>query len=195
MLACPDDFDQRDDVWWVERMPKYDTRRVGRLCLEIRNRNARRTTRNDDVGADSVRNVFEELELEIYPLWTVFLDKVDASQSFLQIRRKRQVVLIGAWLKTHFLQQRPCAIDIRVQLLLGVCDGIGCAHRKSFREIVSRPAHPDQPAAHDTDCFYVEIIFHIFLDCVHCACFSRVPSRLEVAVNKTRTTSLAAYAT
>jgi hypothetical protein len=27
--------------------------------------------------------------------------------------------------------------------------GIGCAYRKSFREIVSRPAHPDQPAAHE----------------------------------------------
>src|ERR1700730_11360324 len=120
-------------------MPKYDTRRVGRLCLEIRNRNARRTTRNDDVGADSVRNVFKELELEIYPLWTVFLDKVDASQRFLQIRRKRQVVLIG------------------------VCDGIGCPHRKSFREIVSRPTHPDQPTTHDTDCSYIEIIFHILL--------------------------------
>src|SRR5579859_7853 len=60
-----DDFDQRDDVWWVERMAEHDTRRVGRLCLEIRNRNARRTTRNDDIGANGVRNVFEELEFEI----------------------------------------------------------------------------------------------------------------------------------
>src|SRR5260370_25291252 len=101
-------------------MPKEDTRRVGRLCLEIRNRNARRTARNDDIGANSGTNVFEELELEIYPLWTVFLDKGDASQSFLQIRRKRQIVLIVAWLKTHFLQQRPCSIDICVQLLLVV---------------------------------------------------------------------------
>src|SRR5579862_1218924 len=49
-----DDFDQRDDMWWVERMPKHDTRRVGRLCLEIRDRNARRTTRNNDIGANRV---------------------------------------------------------------------------------------------------------------------------------------------
>src|SRR5882762_4324928 len=69
-----DNFDQRDDVWWIERMPKQDTRRVGRLCLEIRNGNARRTTRNDDIGANRVRNVFEELELEIDPLWTILLD-------------------------------------------------------------------------------------------------------------------------
>src|ERR1700691_5229212 len=49
-------------------------------------------------------------------------------ERLLQIRRKRQVVLIGAWLKTHFLQQSPCAIDIRAQLLLGAGHRIGCTH-------------------------------------------------------------------
>src|ERR1700722_1612650 len=178
-------------MWWVERMPKQNTRRGGRLCLEIRNRNARRTTRNDDIGTNRVRDVFEELELEIDPLWTILLDEVDASQRFLQIRRKRQVVLIGAWLKTHLFQQRPCVVDIRPQFLLGAGHGIGCTYCKSFREIEGRPTHPDEPAAHDTDRSYVEIIFHVFLDCVHFVCFCRmIPVRS--GINKTKTTYLAA---
>jgi hypothetical protein len=73
--------------------------------------------------------------------------------------------------------------------------GIVSAYRKSFGEIVGRPAHSDQPAPHDTDCSYIEIVFHILLDCVHYACFSRAPCRPEAAVNKTKTMSLAAYAT
>jgi hypothetical protein len=36
------------------------------------------------------------------------------------------------------------------------------AHRKSFREMVSRPTNRDRPGARNDDCSYIEIIFHLF---------------------------------
>src|ERR1700733_469815 len=90
-LGTTHDFDQRNEMWGIERMADYATLGMGAAaCLNFAHCEPGRARRDDHFSRQQVIQLPIELLLEVEALGTIFLDEIRTAYRGLDLGRERQ---------------------------------------------------------------------------------------------------------
>ena len=136
-------------MWRIEGVS--DDTAFGALALGLNNvhGDTGRTRGKDGSRRRSIVHLCEQLDLEVWPLRRIFLDKVCLGECHRHFWLEGQPVAWSAGIHASLTERRPRFVNILPKICLCIRRRVGRDHIESARQVVSRPTCTDDSCAND----------------------------------------------
>src|SRR4029077_12470250 len=107
--------------------------------------------RDDRIRRGRIIQIRVELNLELGPLGSVFLNEVGIRDGFLHVRSEAQAAARCSWRKTENREKFPGVVHVLAQVLFSVRRWIGGNHVEPAGKVLRCPARADDPGTDNRD--------------------------------------------